>query len=193
MRFELHIVKLGSEFRMAIKIWTPFFAPLLSRSQSACHFQKSSRPLLTRMAHGICTSCPMPNTYNLYCKKKLPIGKSTHNLPPILNFLSSHIPIAHLRAQWEWRHPEWADTHERSDKTAGRRKSNNKQRQFCWDKKKALNLLFQTKKPNAPTLLCECCFSEKLSSIPLICMSSQGTPGGAFRVWYDFKRPLTTE
>lgn len=72
MRFELHIVKLGSEVRMAIKIWTPFFAPLLSRSQSACHFQKSSRPLLTRMAHGICTSCPMPNTYNLYCKKKTP-------------------------------------------------------------------------------------------------------------------------
>lgn len=94
MRFELHIVNLGSEFSMAIKIWTPFFAPLLSRSQSACHFQKSSRPHLTRMAHGICTSCPMPNTYNLYCKKKLPIGKSTHNLPPIPNFLSSHIPIA---------------------------------------------------------------------------------------------------
>lgn len=94
MRFELHVVNLGSEFRMGIKIWTPFFAPLLSRSQSACHFQKSSRPLLTQMAHGICTSCPMPNTYNLYCKKKLPIGKSTHNLPPILNFLSSHIPIA---------------------------------------------------------------------------------------------------
>ena len=72
MRFELHIVKFlnkqGSQFRMAIKIWTPFFAPLLSRSQSAYHFQKSSRPLLTRMAHGICTSCP---THTIYAAKTL--------------------------------------------------------------------------------------------------------------------------